>query len=121
MSGLTFALLMPDAAGRRAAVRNRLADGIAIALALLYGAVLVPLGDAVAPGAAVPWPVDVGIGVACAAALAVRRSWPLALALVLLPFGAVSVMATGAVVVALFTAAVRRPAPLVLALAAGNV
>src|SRR5690242_11056379 len=98
MSALPFALLMPDAAGGRgAAARDRLADGIAIGLALGYGALFMPLGDAVRPGAAVPWPVDVAIGVLCAGALAVRRRWPLGVALAVLPFGAISVMATGAV------------------------
>src|SRR5262245_52206787 len=122
MSAMAFALLMPDAAdGRRSVARDRLADGIAIGLALAYGALMVPLGDAVAPGAAVPWPVDVAIGVICACALVVRRRWPLGLTLVLLPFGAISVMATGAIVVALFTVAIRRRAGLVLLLAAANV
>jgi signal transduction histidine kinase len=122
MSALTFALLMPDAAGSRgSATRNRLADGIAIGLALAYGALMVPIGDAVSPGAAVPWPVDVTIGVICACALVVRRRWPLGLALVILPFGAISVMATGAITVALFTAAIRRRASVVLLLATANV
>jgi signal transduction histidine kinase len=122
MSALPFALLMPDAADSRgAATRDRLADGIAIGLALMYGALFVPLGDAVRPGAAVPWPVDVAIGVLCAGALVVRRRWPLGVALAILPFGAISVMATGAVIVALFTVAIRRRMSVVLLLAAANV
>lgn len=122
MSALLFALLVPEPAGSgRSALRNRVADGIAVGLALAYGAVMVPLGDATTPGAALPWPVDVAIGTACALALLVRRRWPLALAVVLLPFGAVSVMATGAITVALFTVAIRRRARVVLPLAAAHV
>jgi signal transduction histidine kinase len=122
MSALPFALLMPDAAGSRDGVtRDRLADGIAIGLALAYGALFVPLGDAVRPGAAVLWPVDVAIGVLCAGALVVRRRWPLGVALAILPLGAVSVMATGAALVALFTVAIRRRTSVVLLLAAANV
>jgi signal transduction histidine kinase len=101
--------------------RYRIADAVAIGLALAYGAVMVTVGDATAPGAAIPWPVDVAIGVLCAGALPLRRRWPLAAALVLVPFGAVSVMATGAIIVALFAAAVRRRAPVVLLIAAANV
>ena len=122
MSALLFALLVPEPAGSpRSALRNRVADGIAIGLALAYGAVMVPLGDATTPGAALPWPVDVATGTACALALVVRRRRPLALALALLPFGAVSVMATGAITVALFTVAIRRRARVVLPLAAAHV
>ncbi|MFK3983744.1 sensor histidine kinase [Micromonospora sp. NPDC050397] len=122
MSALLFALLVPGPAGSsRSAWRDRLADGIAIALACGYGALMVPLGDATAPGAALPWPVDVGIGTLCAFALVVRRRWPLGLAVVLLPFGAVSVMATGAITVALFTVAIRCRARVVMLLCAVNV
>jgi signal transduction histidine kinase len=101
--------------------RYRIADAVAIGLALVYGAVMVTVGDATAPGAAIPWPVDVAIGVLCAGTLPLRRRWPLALALVLVPFGAISVMATGAIVIALFTVASRRRAPVVLLIAAANV
>lgn len=122
MSALLFALLVPEPPGStRSARRDRLADGIAIGLALAYGAVMVRLGDATAPGAALPWPVDAAIGALCALTLVVRRRWPLGLVLVLLPFGAVSVMATGAITVALFTAAIRRRAWVVLLLGAANV
>jgi signal transduction histidine kinase len=122
MSGLLFALLVPEPAGSgHSAGRNRLADGIAIGAALAYGALMVRIGDATAPGAAVPWPVDVAIGALCALTLVVRRRRPLGLALALLPFGAVSVMATGAVTVALFTVAIRHRVPVVLLLGTANV
>jgi signal transduction histidine kinase len=107
-----------DATGDRESTRrDRLADGIAIGLALAYGGTMIKLGDATAPGATLPWPVDVAIGVLCAATLVVRRRWPLGLALALLPTGAISVMATGAILVALFTAAIRNRPAVVLALA----
>jgi signal transduction histidine kinase len=122
MSSLGFALLVPGPAGQRgAAARDRIADAVAILSALLYGAVMVPLGDATSAGAAIPWPVDVAIGVACAAALLVRRRWPLGVTLALLPFGAVSVMATGPILIALFTVAVRRRAGLVLLIGLAHV
>src|SRR5437764_5718103 len=101
--------------------RYRIADALATGLALAYGGLLVAVGDATAPGAAIPWPVDVAIGVVCAGALPLRRRWPLALALVLVPFGAISVMATGAILTALFAVALRRRAPVVLLIAAANV
>ncbi|GAA4471420.1 sensor histidine kinase [Phytohabitans houttuyneae] len=122
MSTLLFALLVPEPAGSPgSARRDRVADGIAIGLALAYGAVMVRLGDATSPGAVVPWPVDVAVGVLCAATLVVRRRRPVGLALALLPFGAVSIMATGPVTAALFTAAVRRRGRVVLLLGAANV
>ncbi|MEV4137716.1 histidine kinase [Dactylosporangium sp. NPDC049742] len=122
MSALLFALLVPgpgdEMSTRR---RDRLADAIAIGLATVYGALMVPLGDATKPGAAIPWQVDVGIGVLCVLTLVARRRHPRAVALALLPFGAVSVMATGAITVALFTVAVRHRAAVVLWLGAANV
>ncbi|SBT48150.1 sensor histidine kinase [Micromonospora auratinigra] len=142
MSALFFALLVPEPAENRptgprpaenhpagersggsdrAAVRDRVADGIAVGLALAYGAAMVPLGDAGVPGAFLPWPVDVAVGVAAALALVLRRRRPLGLAVALLPLGAVSVMATGAITVALFTVAIRRPARVVLPLAVAHV
>ncbi len=122
MSSLGFALLVPGPAGHlRTATRDRIADAIAILAALLYGAVMVPLGDATSAGAAIPWPVDVAIGVAGAGALLVRRRRPLGVTLALLPFGAVSVMATGPILIALFTVAVRRRAGLVLLLTLAHV
>ncbi|WP_229076423.1 sensor histidine kinase [Actinoplanes sp. DH11] len=116
---MLFALLVPPAGDRGG--RDRVADGLAIVLAVAYGAVMVRLGDATDPGALLPWPADVAIGLACAAALLVRRRHPLALTVALLPFGAVSVMATGAILVALFTAAIRLRPPVLLALGAADV
>ncbi|XVU27679.1 histidine kinase [Actinoplanes sp. CA-054009] len=122
MSSLPFQLLVPDPPGtRRSAIRDRVADLIAVLCALLYGAVMVPLGDATSPSAAIPWQADVVVGVVCALALFARRRWPLAVCLVLLPVGAVSVMATGAILIALFTVAIRYRAGVVLILAAAHV
>ncbi|BBH71225.1 two-component sensor histidine kinase [Actinoplanes sp. OR16] len=114
-----FALLVPDPGD--ATVRDRVADGIAIVLALLYGSVMIVLGDATRPGALLSWPVDVAVGAACTAALLLRRRHPVAVTAALLPFGAISVMATGPILIALFSAAIRCRPPLVLALGAVNV
>jgi len=117
MPSLPFSLLVPGPSGHQgAAARDRVADTVAVASALLYGAVMVRLGDATASGAAIPWPVDVAIGGLCAGALVARRRRPLRVALTLLPFGALSVMATGPILVALFTVAIRRRAGLTLML-----
>src|SRR4051812_44572838 len=101
--------------------RYRMADAVAIGLALGYGALMVTIGDATAPGAAVPWPVDVAIGVICAGALPLRRRWPLAWAVVLVPCGPVSVRAAGAIVTALFALALCCRAPVALLTAAATV
>jgi signal transduction histidine kinase len=122
MSALLFALLVPDpAGGPRSVRRDRLADAVAIGLATGYGALMVPLGDAMQPGAAVPWQVDVAIGTLALLALLLRRQRPLGVALALLPLGAVSVMANGAITVALFTVAIRRRGAVLLWLGAANV
>ncbi|MFC7530763.1 sensor histidine kinase [Actinoplanes sp. GCM10030250] len=118
---MLFALLVPDPGGRRAARRDRLADALAVVIAVGYGSLMVMLGDATDPAAFLPWQADVALGLACAAALLLRRRHPLGLAVALLPFGAVSVMATGAIVMALFTAAIRFRPPLLLLLGAVNV
>ena len=117
MAGLLFALLVPDAADARGTVlRNRLVDGLAVTFALAYGAVMVPLGDAMSPHAAIPWQADVTLGALCCLKLLGRRRWPVALAATITPVAAVSVMATGAVAIALFTVAVRRRAAVTLLL-----
>jgi hypothetical protein len=50
-----------------------------------YGTLMMPLGDATKAGAAIPWPVDVAIGVLCSSALLARRGRPLGTCLALLP------------------------------------
>ena len=122
MAGLVFTLLVPDPAGsRRSATRNRLADAVAVTVALAYGSLMVPLGDATRVGAPLPWPADVTIGVLGCAALVLRRHRPVALTLALLPVTTVSVMATGAALVALFTVAIHRRGPVALALGSAYV
>ncbi|MEV0128533.1 histidine kinase [Dactylosporangium sp. NPDC050688] len=121
MSALLFELLVPQPGSPRSARRDRVADAVAVAVAAAYGAVMVPLGDATQPGAAIPWQVDVAIGALCVLGLLARRRRPLGVALALLPFGAVSVMATGAVTVALFTVAIRYGGATVAWLGAANV
>src|SRR5690242_20400765 len=115
MAGLVFALLVPDpAGGRRSAVRDRLADTVAVTVALAYGSLMVPLGDATRQGAPLPWLADVALGVLCCAALLLRRRRPVGLTIALLPVTTLSVMATGAVIVALFTVAIHRRGPVAL-------
>ncbi|MEV4619453.1 histidine kinase [Asanoa sp. NPDC049573] len=122
MSGLPFTLLVPEPPGSRGSgVRDRLADVIAIGCALVYGALMVSIGDATRPGAAVPWPVDAAIGAGCCLGLLARRRWPVGVAVAVLPVTAVSVLSTGAAVVALFTVAVHRRARVALLLAAAYV
>jgi signal transduction histidine kinase len=117
MAGLVFSLLVPDpAGGHRSVVRDRLADAVAVTVALAYGSLMVPLGDATREGAPLPWLADVAVGVLCCAALLLRRRRPVGLTIALLPVSTVSVMATGAVIVALFTVAIHRRGPVALAL-----
>jgi signal transduction histidine kinase len=121
-TSLPFQLLVPGPSGdQRSVTRDRLADGVAIVSALAYGAVMVQLGDASKPGAAIPWWLDVAVGLVCACALFLRRRRPLAVCLALLPFGALSVMSTGPILVALLTAAIRCPPRLVVALAGTHI
>ncbi|MFI7540356.1 sensor histidine kinase [Actinoplanes sp. NPDC049599] len=122
MAGLVFTLLVPDPAGsRRSAARDRLADAVAVTVALMYGALMVPLGDATREGAPLPWVADVALGVLCCAALPLRRRRPVGLTVALLAVSMVSVMATGAAIVALFTVAIHRRGPVALALGAAFV
>ena len=122
MAGLVFTLLVPDPPGsRRSTARDRLADTVAVTVALLYGTVMVPLGDATREGAPLPWVADVTIGVLCCLTLLLRRRWPVGLTVALLPVSTVSVMATGAAIVALFTVAIHRRGTVALALGAAYV
>ncbi|GAA3334689.1 histidine kinase [Amorphoplanes nipponensis] len=122
MSGLVFTLLVPDPEGsRRSAARDRLADAVAVTVALGYGLLVLPIGDATQAGAPLPWAADLALGVLGCAALPVRRRWPAGLTVALLPVTTVSVTATGAALVALFTVAIHRPGPVALWLGAGYV
>ncbi|MFG1673807.1 sensor histidine kinase [Micromonospora sp. NPDC049282] len=121
MAAALFALLVPDPTSDRAGARHRLADGLAVTVALGYGLTMLRIGDATAAGAAIPWPLDVLIGVLCAVPLLARRRRPVAVLLALLPFGAISVTATGPILAALFTAAIRHRARLLFTLGAVHV
>jgi signal transduction histidine kinase len=122
MAGLVFPLLVPDPPGsRRSAARDRLADAVAVTVALAYGGLMLRLGDATREGAPLPWIADLTLGALCCAALVLRRHRPVGLTLVLLPVSTVSVMATGAALVALFTVAIHRRGPVALALGAAYV
>ena len=70
---------------------------------------LVAVGDATGPvPGRIPWQVDVAIGVPACFALLLRRRRPLGLALAVVPLSAVSIMASGAVLGALFGLTLRR-------------
>lgn len=109
MNSQYLALVVPDALGDRSSVtRDRVANAAGVAFALSYGATAVLIGDAPKPSAAIPWPLDVALGLLCAAALLFRRRWPVQIAALTVALGVVSVMSTGAAIVAIFTVAIRR-------------
>ncbi|GIE01222.1 sensor histidine kinase [Paractinoplanes durhamensis] len=90
-------------------IGDRVRDVVAVVAALAIGALLVTVGDPTGPvPGLVPWPVDVVIGVPACFALLLRRRRPLGLAALVVPLSAVSVMATGAVLGAVFGLALRR-------------
>jgi signal transduction histidine kinase len=112
---LFFALLVPGPPGDPGtARRDRIAGALAVATAVTYGGLMVLVGDATKAGAAIPWQVDMAIGMLCAVPLFWRRRQPLVVAMALLPFGTVSVMATGPILIALFTVAIRERTSMVL-------
>ncbi|MCU7727761.1 histidine kinase [Actinoplanes sp. KI2] len=88
---------------------SRVRDVVAVVAALAGGALLVAIGDATGPvPGRIPWQVDVAIGVPACFALLLRRRWPVGLAAAVVPLSAVSIMASGAVLGALFGLALRR-------------
>ncbi|MGK5676084.1 sensor histidine kinase [Micromonospora sp. URMC 106] len=107
-----------EAAGRtRRTARDWLVDGLGFLLAL--GWAVLAFGDAASPdpqfalNAGPAWleELDFVCGLAAAAALWVRRRWPVGLAVATLPLGAFSVTASMALLIIVFTVAVRRPFP----------
>lgn len=101
---------------------GRLRDLVCVALTLWFGVLLLRFGDAMAdPPAFLPWPVDAALGTACCLALRWRHRWPLGLALVITPVGAVSGMAAAAVTVAVFVVALHRRAVVALVVAGVNI
>lgn len=97
-------------------------DAVAVVAALGAGALLVSVGDATGPvPGLVPWQADVAIGTVACFALPLRRRWPLGLAALVVPLGAVSVMSSGAVLGAVFGLALRRRLRVAAAFAAGYV
>jgi len=87
------------------AARDRVIDGALVLVAAGLGAVMLASSWSVREAWSV-W-LDVALGSVACAALAVRRRYPTAVALVALAAGTVSVLAGVAVLVALFNAAVR--------------
>ncbi|GLW30983.1 sensor histidine kinase [Actinoplanes regularis] len=95
-------------------------DVVAVGAALGGGAILVAVGDATGPvPGLVPWQVDVAIGVPACFLLLLRRRWPLGLAAVIVPLSAVSIMASGAVLGAIFGLALRRRTVVAVGFAVG--
>src|SRR5688572_15262290 len=97
---------------------------VAVDVAVVGAAALVALfvaGDAEATGrvtgAASFW--SLLVAAAGCAALLWRRRWPVGVALVLVPMQAVTDFVAGAVLVAVYTVAARRPLPVTLAVAGG--
>jgi len=108
----------PDGWSRRSA-RERAIDLACVLLAVVFGLVAVKLGET-RPS---PQPValvaaDLAAGSVACLALWLRRRWPVALALSLAVMSTFSDMATGAVLLALFTVAVHRRWPLVAGVSA---
>jgi signal transduction histidine kinase len=88
---------------------NAVLEVVPVVAALAAGALLVSVGDASGPvSGLVPWQADVAVGVPACFALLMRRRWPLGLATLVVPLSAVSIMASGAVLGALFGVALRR-------------
>jgi signal transduction histidine kinase len=99
---------------------DRIRDVVAVVAALAGGAILVLIGDSSGPvPGLVPWPADVAIGVLACLVLPLRRRHPLGFAAAVVPLSAVSVMATGAVLGAVFGLALRRRFAVAVAFAAG--
>ena len=70
---------------------------------------LVAAGDATGPvPGRIPWQLDVAIGVPACFALLLRRRRPVGLAMAVVPLSAVSIMASGAVLGAIFGLTLRR-------------
>ncbi|MDX3579144.1 MULTISPECIES: sensor histidine kinase [unclassified Streptomyces] len=105
--------LDPDAEGRgprhRRTARDWIVDFSCFLLAVLVGLAVVdsmPGERELPPAVAV---ADQLLGALACAAVWLRRRWPLALSVVLVPLGILSTSSSGALVVALFTLAVHRP------------
>jgi signal transduction histidine kinase len=98
----------PDAARLRRSTRDWIVDVTAFVLALAVGALFL-FGEAeqgdVSDGLLF---ADLVLGVLACCALWVRRRWPVGLALALIPIAAISVFASIAGLITLFTVAVHR-------------
>jgi len=113
--------------GRRS-TRDWIVDGVAFGLAvsyLLFAAwdLRQPQPYLTATGTSQPWllRLDLLLGLVCCALVWLRRRWPVAVALVALPAGVLSVSAGIAILILLFSVAVHRPFPVAAAVNAGHV
>ncbi|WP_433531699.1 sensor histidine kinase [Micromonospora sp. CA-263727] len=110
----------------RRTTRDWLVDSSTFLVAVLW--VLVVTLDAASPAPTFaerlpyPWMIaaDAVIGLACAAALWVRRRWPLGLALVTLPLTMFSLASVAALLVIYFTVVVHRRTAVAVALTAAG-
>ena len=110
--------LDPQGRPPRRSGRDWFIDVIAFSSALLVGLaffVISPDRDTIAPAIAI---LDATTGVLCCIALWWRRRWPVQTAVVIALISSFSVFASFPAMIALFTAAVRRPARIVAAVAA---
>jgi signal transduction histidine kinase len=90
--------------------RDWLADAGFFLVAIVAGAIVVPLLGAAGDRASGSLQLaDLALGVVASLAVFLRRRWPLGLALALLPVNVVSGASSGACAVALLTVAILRP------------
>jgi signal transduction histidine kinase len=127
LSGPTLVEMLPevlvptgdrDAARVKRSRRDWLVDSALFAIALLVG--MVALGEAIRVGDPAPGLVfaDVVAGSIACILLWVRRPWPVGVALAVAALGSFSTFTSGAAIIVLFSLAVHRRFPVVLAITA---
>ncbi|MGC5055064.1 sensor histidine kinase [Micromonospora sp. DT48] len=125
--GLLPGALDPGTGRRtRRTPRDWLVDGLAFLVCLAW--VVLATFDAASPSPALAdrlpynWMIlaDAFFGLACTAALWLRRRWPVGVALVTLPLGLFSITSVAALLIIFFTVVVHRRTAIVLAVTAGG-
>ena len=111
-----------DGPGVRRSGRDWAVDVTAFVLAVLVGlGILAEAANRPVPPPDALLQADLVAGLLCCAALWWRRRWPIGVALLTSAFGTFSDTASAAIAIALFTVAVHRRWPAVLAVAMANV